>query len=156
MNIETTRFGSIDIPEELVINFPEGLPGFEGNTYALVHSDENPNINWLQSASDPDIALIIMDPLLLKPDYEVKPRPNELGVINVEDNYDEKVVLRVIARAGENAGELYLNLFAPLIFNVGERLGMQLALVGSNYTIREVINFGAPSASSTAEEEQTG
>ena len=153
MKIETSRFGTIEISDDLVINFPEGLPGFEGEYYALVHSEENPNINWLQSTTDPDVALIIMDPKLLRPDYEVKPRPEELGIINASENHEDKVVYRVIVRAGDTPGELYMNLFAPLLFNVGERLGMQLALVGSSYTIREVVQVGAPSENA---EEQTG
>jgi len=155
MKIETSRFGTVEISDELVINFPEGLPGFDGNLYALIHSEENPNINWLQSTNDPDVALIIMDPMLLKSDYEIKPRPEELGVVNAAENHEEKVVYRVIVRAGETPGELYLNLFAPLIFNVKERLGMQLALVGSNYTIREVIQVGG-SEEDASVEGQTG
>ena len=156
MKIETSRFGAIEISDELIINFPEGLPGFDGNLYALVHSDENPNIHWLQSTTDPDVALIIMDPSLLKPDYEIKPRPEELGIVNAAENHEEKVVYRVIVRTGEKPGELYLNLFAPLIFNVSERLGMQLALVGSNYTIREVIQVAASNQDESSVEEKTG
>jgi len=156
MKIETTRFGTIDIADELIIRFPDGLPGFDGHTYALIHSDENPNVNWLQSATDPDVAVILMDPKILRPDYSISPRPEELKVINASENFEDKVVVRVIIRASEKPEELYLNLFAPLLFNVGERLGMQLALVGSDYTIRETVQLNPPNANQEEVTEQVG
>lgn len=156
MKIETTRFGTIEIADELIIRFPDGLPGFEGNTYALIHSEENPNVNWLQSATDPDVAVIIMDPKLLRPDYKLNPRPEELTAINASENFEEKVVVRVIIRASDKPDELYLNLFAPILFNVAERLGMQLALVGSDYTIRETVKLSPPSTTNEEVTEQVG
>jgi len=154
MIVQTSRFGEVDIPDDSIITFPEGLPGFDGDTYVLIHSDENPNVNWLQSAADPDVALIIMDPMSLRPDYEVKPRPEELKTINATEDHEDKVVYRIIIRSGDEPGKLYLNLFAPLIFNVEERLGMQLALVGSDYTIREA--WTAPPVAENEQQEQTG
>ena len=29
MQIKSTRFGEFEVPEDLVVQFPEGLPGFE-------------------------------------------------------------------------------------------------------------------------------
>jgi flagellar assembly factor FliW len=154
MIVNTSRFGEVDIPDDSVITFPEGLPGFEGNTYVLIHSDENPEVNWLQSASDPDVAVIIMDPVNFRPDYELAPRPEELKLIKAANGHEKKVVYRIIIRSGEKPGQLYLNLFAPLIFNVADRLGMQLALVGSDFSIREVWN--APDETDSEAQKQTG
>ena len=138
MKVTTSRFGEVDIPDESVITFPEGLPGFDGKLYYLIHSEENPTVHWLQSAIDPDVALILMDPLLLDPSYEIKPRPQELRPIKAGDEPNETVLCRVIVRPADNDGQLFVNLFAPLLFNVQERLTMQLPLVGSPYSVRDI------------------
>ena len=137
MKVETSRFGEVDIPEESMITFPEGLPGFEGKRFFLVHSDENPMIHWLQSATQPQVAVMLMDPLLLDPNYEIEPRANELQPIAPGDPWEESVLIRVIVRRGPTDAELYVNKFAPVLFNVEERLAMQLPLVGSPYGLRE-------------------
>ena len=138
MRVETTRFGQVEIPEDSLITFPEGLPGFDGKLYVLIHSEENPTIHWLQSASDPDVALVLMDPLTLDPDYTISPRPQELRPIQPGDDPSQTILCRVIVRSGEREGELMANLFAPVLFNVAKRLALQLPLVGSKYGVREV------------------
>ncbi len=139
MKVETSRFGSVDIPDDRVITFPEGLPGFDDNKlYVLIHSEENPTVHWLQSASDPDVALLLMDPLTLDPTYEVKPRPDELRPIDPGEDWAASVLCRVIVRNGDQDGELFANFFAPVSFSVEKRVAMQLPLVGSKYSVREV------------------
>ena len=58
MQIETTRFGALDIEERKVIQFPDGLPGFEDRRlFTLVphHTADggkgSPFV-WLQSLED--------------------------------------------------------------------------------------------------------
>lgn len=137
MKVRTTRFGDLEIAEEFVYTFPEGLPGFDGKQYVIIQNEDNPVVQWLQSTHDPGIALMMMDPLLLEPRYAYNPRPNELAPIRSE-TVDSGVECRVIVRRGDREGELYANLFAPVLFNVGERRAMQLPLVGSQWGVREV------------------
>ncbi len=139
MKLETTRFGEVEIPDDRVITFPEGLPGFDDNKlYFLIHSYDNPTVHWLQSASDPDVALLLMDPLTLDPSFSVTPRPEELRPIGAGDDWADSVLTRVIVRSGEHDGQLFANFFAPVFFNVDERVAMQLPMVGSKYSVREV------------------
>jgi flagellar assembly factor FliW len=138
MKVETSRFGIVEIPDDRVITFPEGLPGFEGNLYVLVHNEENPTVHWLQSATDPAVALLLMDPLALEPTYAINPRPQELKPIDPGDDPSQTITCRVIVRAGDKEGELYVNLFAPVLFNAEKRIAMQLPLVGSRYGVREI------------------
>ena len=72
MRINTKVFGEIEIIEEKIIHFPSGIIGFPGLTdFALVHDEEKGigAIHWLQSIQEPGFAMPVMDPLLVKPDY---------------------------------------------------------------------------------------
>ena len=137
MRIETTRFGVQEVPDNSVIRFPEGLPGFQGRAYVLLHRDESPMIEWLQSVDEPGIALMTVDPADLLIEYRPKVKPAELQAIHPDDGED-KLMYRVIIRRGEEPNTLFVNLFAPVFFNVERRLGIQVPLVGSGYSVREV------------------
>ncbi|MEQ8273195.1 MAG: flagellar assembly protein FliW [Deltaproteobacteria bacterium] len=138
MKVENTRFGSLDIADDKIITFPEGLPGFEGKRYAFVHDVEHPVVQWLQSIDEPDVALMTIDPVDLGVVYEPKPKPGETRLIRSGDK-DDEIIYRVIIRVPEeHPDHLYLNLFAPVYINVDRRLGMQVPLVGSGYNVREL------------------
>ncbi len=137
MRIMTPRFGELDIPDETVVRFPDGLPGFRSKRWVLFVRDETPMIEWLQSIDEPDIALMTMDPIRdLLLEYRPAPKPGELGPIGAERVED--VATRVIIRNADVPGRLFVNLFAPLFYNVELRLGMQLPLVGSGFAVNEL------------------
>ncbi len=71
MKVQTTRFGEIDIADEKVIYFPDGLIGFEDcKQYFVLHKDGKSSVWWLQSCERPEVAFILTDPLNFMPDYE--------------------------------------------------------------------------------------
>lgn len=137
MRIVTPRFGELDIPDDTIVNFPEGLPGFRSKQWVIFVREETPMIEWLQSLDEPDIALMTMDPerdLLLE--YKPQPKAGELAPIKVKSL--DQATLRVIIRNADVQGRLSVNLFAPLFYNAKERLGMQLPLVGSGFGVSEL------------------
>ncbi len=137
MRIETTRFGVQEVPDDSVVRFPEGLPGFQSKAYVLLHQEESPMVEWLQSVDDPSLALMTVAPTDLLLEYQPKVKSAEIQAIHPEDGL-EKISCRVIIRRGDVDKTLYVNLFAPLFFNVERRLAIQVPLVGSGYSVREV------------------
>ena len=93
MIIETTRFGPLEIPTEGVIDFPEGLPGFDGKRYVILNRDETPMIEWLQSVDEPDVAVMIIDPAELMIEYDIGVRTITQHVLKQIDEgfFDERV-----------------------------------------------------------------
>ena len=72
MTYETIRFGAIDVKEEEILRFSEGLYGFEHeHEYSIIPFDPNIEspLEWMQSLKTPELAFIITDPFLYKPDY---------------------------------------------------------------------------------------
>src|SRR5437879_3934954 len=69
-SVESTRFGSLQVDQQLVITMTEGLIGFENcKRYVVLDPDESNPIKWLQSLDDGGIAFPIVDPWRFKPDY---------------------------------------------------------------------------------------
>ena len=67
MKVETYLFGSVEISPEKVINFPNGLVGFEDSKrFMLAHEEgaEHPTSFTLQSLDDPNLAFQIADDIL--------------------------------------------------------------------------------------------
>lgn len=134
MRVESTRFGSIEPREDQIYTFPEGLPGLTGKHFILI--EKTARVFWLQSAEDPAVALLLVDPKLLVPDLAIPSKLEELRPIEPGDG--SGLVHRVSVKSGEAPGELTLNLFAPIVLNPSKRLGMQVPLVGSSYGTRQV------------------
>ena len=72
MQIESSRFGTIEIREDAVITFAGGLPVLPGEQWSLIATDENSPFFWLQSPAHADVALPVTSPWLFFSDYEVR------------------------------------------------------------------------------------
>ena len=69
MQIQSTRFGAIEIAEDAVIEFAEGIIGLPGNRYALIVQHEGSSFYWLHSVDDPSVALPVTQPWQFFPTY---------------------------------------------------------------------------------------
>ena len=73
MRITTRVFGEIEISEDKIITFEKGIIGFPAlKKFTLIYDEEkgsNVGIRFLQSLEEPNFAMPVMDPLLVKEDY---------------------------------------------------------------------------------------
>ena len=137
MRVHTPRFGTLEIAEDTIVTFPEGLPGFSSRRWVIFIREETPMIEWLQSIDEPDIALMTMDPIQdLLLDYNPSPKLEELRILGTENI--EELIIRVIVRNATEHSRISVNLFAPIFYNANTRLGLQLPLVGSKYQVNEL------------------
>ena len=72
LTFESSRFGTLEIESEAVIEFPSGLIGLGGARYALLSTNDDSPFAWLQSVDDPQLALPVTNPWLFFGDYEVE------------------------------------------------------------------------------------
>ena len=67
MVAETKFFGTIDVEDDKIIEFPMGIIGFENfKKFALIYDkeqEERSPISWLQSMDEPLLALPVVSPL---------------------------------------------------------------------------------------------
>jgi len=135
MKVKTSRFGELDVPRDKIIHMPLGILGFQNsfNYFILDHADDSP-FKWLQSADEPDLAFVIIDPYLFKPDYNIEVTTEDLVPIQTGD-VDEIVVAVLVSIHGDPR-LMTANLLAPVLVNYKKMLGMQIVLNNSNYTTR--------------------
>lgn len=124
LEFETSRFGRLEVAEDRIINFPEGLLGFpEIKRYVLMDYKDTP-LKWLQAIDDPDVAFIVAEPAIIAPDYSVKLDPATRQYLNLE-NDDDLAVLVIIRVEGEN---IIGNYQGPLMVNASLMRGVQVVI----------------------------
>lgn len=117
VTIDSSRFGSIEIPDEGVIDFPSGLIGIEGRRYALISQDDDSSFVWLHSLDDPTFALPVMNPWRVFVDYEVEIGDGEAARIGLSD--PSKTSVYVTVRATGDPKDCSVNLRAPILISEG-------------------------------------
>jgi flagellar assembly factor FliW len=123
MNLSTTRFGSVTIEEGDVLNFVDGLIGMEQcRRWVLLADASNPALGWLQSTERGDLALAVVSPRRFVPDYAVRVARRDIEPLALVEPNDAQVLVIV----GQVDGSLVLNLKAPLVIHLRERLGRQI------------------------------
>lgn len=131
----TTRFGEIEVRDEEIILFPEGLLGFnQFHRFVLIKDPSQEPFLWLQAMDDPDLAFVIVDPFLFFPGYDIQVKTHELQSIQIED-VTQATVLTIVTIPADPA-DISANLRGPLVFNMQKNLGKQLVLIDDRYATR--------------------
>jgi flagellar assembly factor FliW len=137
MNISSQRFGALEIGEEQVLQFPEGLVGFPNEReFVLIPHNSTGFLAWLQSTRSPAVALPVVSAHAFGskyPDVSIEPATSALGLGEESDDVALMVVLS--APQGQPAT---VNLLAPILVNVSTRRGAQIILEGSRFSTREL------------------
>jgi flagellar assembly factor FliW len=137
MRVKTKAYGEIDTDERQHVLFPAGLLGFEKfKNYVLLDAPQKPFF-YLQSVDVPDLAFILIDPFLFRPDYSVDVNDESLGEIGVS-RPEEALVFSIVTVPGEG-GPATANLMGPLIVNKANRLGMQAVLADPRWRVKHDI-----------------
>jgi flagellar assembly factor FliW len=113
VNIESTRFGAIEVPDESVLEFPNGLIGLGGTRYTLIAREESAPFLWLHSLDDPSLAIPVTNPWFFFSSYEVEVSDSEAERIGVTDPAQADVYVTV--RSGEAIEDFRANLRAPIL-----------------------------------------
>jgi len=136
INMETfPRFGECTYLDSEVLEFPWGLPGFAHlRRFIVLQVPDQPGFIWLQSLEDLGTALPLTDPWALFDDYDPH-LPQYAKIALSLEQPDDFVVLCVVVVSKE-AQEMTVNLLAPVVINLKTRIGRQVMLESTDYSIR--------------------
>lgn len=137
MLIRTKAFGEVEIEENKIIVFNQGMIGYSELTeFSLIHSEKKDNrggISWMQSIQDPAFALPVINPLDIMSEYN--PVVNDELLEPLGDFEDEMLVLVTIT-VPKDLTKMCINLRAPLIINASTRKAIQVIVENDNFAIR--------------------
>ncbi|TFG65282.1 MAG: flagellar assembly protein FliW [Spirochaetales bacterium] len=137
MQIQTKPYGLIDADERQRLQFPFGIFGFENlKNYILMDAREQPFF-WLQSLDVPEIAFILINPYLFRPDYSAEVDPLDLEEIRIEKQED--VLIFAIVTIPENQARMTANLQGPILINRKEKVGRQSISTNPRWKTKHLI-----------------
>ena len=139
MFIETTHFGKIEIAQADILNFEEGIIGFEDVKQFGIIDSEDPEspFKWIQAIDKPELAFALVDPFKIKKDYDFDLKDEVVEYLGVKDA-SELMVFSIVV-VPEDIKKISMNLKAPLIINRTNNKAAQIILDTDEYTVRHFI-----------------
>ncbi len=138
MIINTRVFGAIDITEDKIITFESGIIGFPDlKHFTLLHDDEegkDAGIRFLQSIEEPGFAMPVMDPLIVKPDYDPQVEDELLKSLGKID--ESNLLVLVSATIPSDLTKMSVNLQGPFVINVEERKACQVIVDTDKFPVK--------------------
>lgn len=138
MKVTTKIFGEIEIADDKIIVFENGIIGFpELKKFALLHDGErgtNAGIRFLQSLDEPAFAMPVMDPLLVKPDYD--PEVNDELLAAAGDVNENNILVLVTVTIPKDLTQMSVNLQGPFVINVEEHKACQVIVENGVYPVK--------------------
>ncbi|MDR3587742.1 MAG: flagellar assembly protein FliW [Desulfosporosinus sp.] len=132
--------------EPRIFHFPQGIPGFETHHEFKFIPAEDVMLSQLNSVQEEKISFILMRPEAYFPEYldKIDVDDESIKVLNI--GADTPVDLWVILTMNhQDIDKTTANLRAPLLFNMVERVGIQVILNDDQYLTRQpVFTEGTP------------
>lgn len=139
MNLVTKNFGEIEFDASQVVDFEAGIPGFErARRFVLIDSrEEQSPFRWLQCIDEPTLAFAVVNPFLIKKDYDFELSRETVASLEISSEHDVSVYSILVVP--EDLTKISMNLKAPVIINNKNNKGAQIVLDTGNYTVRHYI-----------------
>ena len=128
ITINTRDFGEVEIPENAVISFPEGIYAFEDEKQfvALSPLGNDTFPMWLQSVENKDLCFIVYNPLEVIPDYKPVIEGEGSDIVDISDG--DEVCYLSIASIPEDFKKTTINAKSPIVINKTKNIAAQIIL----------------------------
>jgi len=138
MLVNTKHFGEVDLDDNKIIYFENGIFGFEDfKRYTLLYDEEEekkPDISWLQSLDEPNLAIPVVNPFVVKTDFNPEVEDELLKPLG--DVTEENIIVLVSVTVPAVIENMTANLKAPFIINSDERKGAQIIVENADYEVK--------------------
>ena len=138
MFIKTRIFGDVEISDDKIITFDDGIIGFPDlKHFAIMHDEEkgsDAGIKYFQSVEEPGFAMPVMDPLMVCENYN--PQVNDELLTPLGELKDDNIIVLVTVTVPTDLTKMTVNLQGPIIINADEKKGAQIIVEGTDYPVR--------------------
>lgn len=134
--LESSRFGTIEVPNAIILRFEQGMIGFPEHTeYVLLKQRQDSVFMWLHSTTDPSLAFPVVLPWAFHWEYEVKLGDEDLEAIGVSNA--SQISIMCVVNVGADVRKGTINLFSPIVINNDTRLARQVINTADGYSTRD-------------------
>ena len=113
--------------EKMELMFSRGIIGFHNSKkYDILADEEYFPFLKLVSKDEKGVSFVLLDPWLVKDDYQVKISDSDVEELGAKKDTDVMIYTIVTLEYAE--GQIALNLMAPLVINRVTKKGIQLIL----------------------------
>ena len=138
--IATRYFGEIEIEEEKIIHFEDGIPGFDKyKEYTIIYDidEEKSLFSWLQCVTEQELAFPIVNPFRVKEDFD--PIVEDELLKQLGDFETEDLAVFLVATVPADVAKTTVNMKAPIIINTKTQRAAQIIVENEDYEIRHAI-----------------
>jgi len=119
MKINTQKFGEIEFPDDLIINFNEGPFGFEELKKFVLIKPDDAVFYWLNSIERPEIVFALFGLRVIDENYPQVENHEAFGIVTL--NPDPL--------------QITINMKAPIFINQNNKTAYQTILDKDNYSL---------------------
>lgn len=125
--------------EREYIEFEEGIFGFEDRKkfIPIMLEEDSDAVLYLQSLEEEELSFVIMNPFMLKEDYEPVLGENDYKALDASG--PEDLSYYVFCVVGDTVGESKVNLKCPIVVNHVNRKARQVILDSEEYGFRHLL-----------------
>lgn len=126
------------VEDEQIIEFPDGVLGFDYiKKFALLEEEGSP-FQWLQAIDEPSLAFVIISPLSFIDEYSLVISQGDLDDVEAKTP-EELLVFSIVTIPSDNPSAMTANLQGPIIVNPEKRKGKQAISLSDKYRVRHNI-----------------
>lgn len=138
MKIQTKYHGEIEINQEDIILFNNGIPSFlDEKEFTILPFGDGTPFFILQSIETPGLAFVVVSPFDFFADYEVKLSDQVIQALEIETQED--IVIFTTLTIQEPFKNTTTNLQGPIVINDKKKLGKQVILADSPYKTKHLL-----------------
>ncbi|MDI4650351.1 flagellar assembly protein FliW [Cohnella hashimotonis] len=143
MIIQSSVLGAVEIETDKAVKFTQGMPGFEDTTsFVLLQPDPSLPFTYMQSLDRSEVVFLLTDPFVFAPEYDLRLSEDAVEELQIQGEQDVQVWSVVTLK--DSIETATMNLLAPVIINVREKLGRQIVLTNSTYSTRQLLSPPVP------------
>lgn len=133
MKVNTQAFGEVEVNEQCIYTFDNGIYGFfDLKKFALI-TEEDSDFVYLQSIDDVESIFILYDYARYNSLYNPIVSNEQVQPLGELKN---NLLVYNICTVRDNIEDMTVNLIAPIVINEDTRKGAQVIVENDNYTTR--------------------
>ncbi|MHB1310472.1 MAG: flagellar assembly protein FliW [Gemmatimonadaceae bacterium] len=147
IEVRSELFGPLQVTDDQVLQFKDGIVGFAECTQWILIAGERPGTAWLQSIDVAALAFLLIDPFIFFDGFSVDISPLDVRRLRAIDA-TQLAVFAIVTFPAARTDVSTANLQGPIVINTTQRCGAQIVLGDGPWEVRHPFQLLSPAARS--------